>query len=496
MKTSCRANCESRLLLMKITFALLLFLRGFFLEAQVNNLYNYGDLSHLFYEKQKDSLKKNWICPAIFKNKETQKKYKEFWDSRTEFITDALQAKNFVHENDIYNYVDKIIAEIVSANPTQIPKKPVLLIDRSSSANAYAIGGNIIAVNLGLLSFARYREDIAMVIAHELSHNILNHTDNAIREKAEWITSDDYKKSLDAILDSKYERLSRLKKVFEGYTFNRSKHQRYKEGDADSLAIILLKNTKIGFDASFFLRLDSSDLQYKQPLKVPFKNYIASYSLPFEQSWVQKRSKGLSTRAYNFKDTTGIEDSLKTHPDCKDRYARSLKYNSPGIKHQSIPAALQEKADKMIIWNLFDNQALTACLYRILLEKDKGNKDEWYDFMVHNIFSGLFYSDKQLNRFNAIGVTPKEYISSDYYELQNLFEQIPREKLGEYCKQMSNSSFWQKMPSDAKALKSLFYSLNFDLETSDKIKDAAAKDFSKNYGTSMYCEFADHFRRK
>ena len=441
-------------------------------------------------------MKKYWVCPSIYKNKETQKKYKEFWDSRTEFITDALQAKNFVHENDIYNYVDKIISEIVAANSDQLPAKPVLLIDRSSSANAYAIGGNIIAVNLGLLSFARYREDIAMVIAHELSHNILNHADHAIKEKAEWVTSDDYKKSLDDILDSKYERLSRLKKVFEGYSFNRSKHQRYKEGDADSLSIILLRNTKMSLDASFFLRLDSADLQYKQPLISPIKTYISAYSLPFEDNWIRKKSKGLSTRAYNFKDTTGIEDSLKTHPDCKERYAKSIKYNSATIKHTLIPAALQEKANKMIIWNLFDNESLTACLYRIFLEKDKSNKDEWYDFMVHNIFSGLFYADKQLNRFNAIGITPKEYISKDYYELQNLFEQLPRETLGQYCKQMSNSSFWQKMPSDAKAMKSLFYSLNFDAETSEKIKDAAAKDFAKSYTTSMYCEFADHFRRK
>ena len=83
----------------------------------------------------------------------------------------------------------------------------------------------------------------------------------------------------------------------------------------------------------------------------------------------------------------------------------------------------------MLIWNLYTTGNLTPCLYRILLEKDKGNKDPWYDFMVSNIFYGLYYADRNLDRFNAIGITPKEYISRDYYALQTLFEQIPRESL-------------------------------------------------------------------
>jgi len=57
--------------------------------------------------------------------------------------------------------------------------------------------------------------------------------------------------------DSKYERLSRLKKVLEGYSFSRGRHQRYHESDADSLAIVLLKKSNIAFNAAYFLRLDA-----------------------------------------------------------------------------------------------------------------------------------------------------------------------------------------------------------------------------------------------
>jgi hypothetical protein len=54
------------------------------------------------------------------------------------------------------------------------------------------------------------------------------------------------KKTVNAVLDSKYERYTRLKKVFEEYSFNRTKHSRYHEGDADSLAVVLLKKQPDG----------------------------------------------------------------------------------------------------------------------------------------------------------------------------------------------------------------------------------------------------------
>ncbi|HEX8331304.1 MAG TPA: M48 family metallopeptidase, partial [Segetibacter sp.] len=388
-----------------------------------------------------------------------------------------------------------IINEIVAANPKLIPVKPILFIDRSPSVNAYAIGGNIIAVNLGLLSFVEYREELAMVIAHELSHNILNHPDKSMKERAEWLTSDEYKQSLNAVLESKYERLTRLKKVFEGYSFDRSKHSRYHESDADSLALVLLKTARIAYSPEFFLRLDSSDIQYKQPLKNSIKNYFTAYNLAFEDTWTQKRSRGLSTKSYNFKDTTGMEDSLKTHPDCKDRYRKALQFPSAHNKLTPLAIAIREKATKMLVWNMFDKQSLTACLYRILQEKDKGNKDEWYDFMLSNVFSGLYYADKQLSRFNAIGIVPKETISKDYYELQSLLEQIPRDSLEKYCKDMNNMSFWQNMPSDAKAFKSFLNTLNFNEETSNKIKETAAKEFSINNSNSMFNEFVSQFKK-
>ena len=466
------------------------------ISAQENGLYDYQDLSHLYYARTKDSIKRAWTCPVAFKDKAAQKKYKEIWDQRTEQVTSAINDDDYVHDKEVYGYIDAIVRQISDANRTLVPIKPFVLIDRSSAANAYAMGGNLLAVDLGLITFARSREELALAIAHEMSHNILRHYENAMLQKAEWLCSDEYRESLNAVLDSKYERLSRLKKVLEGYTFSRNRHQRYHESEADSLAVILLKRSNLAFKADYFLHLDSSDCEYQQPLRHSLAVFFTAYHLPYEDGWSQRHSHGLSTRAYTFADTSTLADSLKTHPECVDRYNKTRGLTTANAHPTAIPAAIQDRANKMLLWNLYSSVNLTPCLYRILLQKDKGNTDTWYDFMLSNIFAGLYYSDRMLNRFNAIGVMQKEYISRDYYSLQTLLEQIPRESLMQTCKILQDEGFWKNMPTAEKSLKSFVFTLALDPDSSDKNRARAAHLFSTGNANSMYCEFAQNFEKK
>jgi hypothetical protein len=70
-------------------------------KAQNGYLYNYQQLSHLYYSGQRDSIKKAWTCPSAFSNKTTQKKYKEIWDSRTAFLLEAIDNDNFVRDQQV-----------------------------------------------------------------------------------------------------------------------------------------------------------------------------------------------------------------------------------------------------------------------------------------------------------------------------------------------------------------------------------------------------------
>jgi hypothetical protein len=464
--------------------------------AQDNGLYSYQDLSHFYYAKAKDSIRRSWSCPTAFKDRNAQKKYKEIWDQRTDALMAMINDDDYVHDKEVYGYVESIVRQIADANHALVPEKPFLLIDRSSSVNAYAMGGNVLAVNLGLITFSQSREELALAIAHEMSHNILHHVDNAMQQKAEWLSSDEYRQSVNAVMDSKYERLSRLKKVVENYSFSRSRHQRYHESEADSLAVVMLKKSNIAFEAAWFLHLDSSDMEYQKPLHHSLSAFFTAYHLPYQDMWSQRHSHGLSTRAYTFSDTSTIADSLKTHPECVERYNKTRSLSTSNGRLTPIPVAIEEKANKMLLWNLYSSVSLTPCLYRILQTKDRGNTDTWYDFMLSNIFAGLYYSDRMLNRFNAIGVIPKEYISRDYYSLQTLLEQMPRESLMQTCRILQDEGFWHNLSEPEKNLKALVFTLALDPDSSDRNKARAAHVFFTGNSNSMYCEFAQNFEKK
>jgi hypothetical protein len=131
-----------------------------------------------------------------------------------------------------------------------------------------------------------------------------------------------------------------------------------------------------------------------------------------------------------------------------------------------------------------------------LQEKDKGNTDEWYDFMLYNIMSGLYHSDKTLRRFNAIGIVSKEYISKSYYELQTALEQMPREQLEHYHKSLQGQPFWSKLPDDAKGLQKLMEAVIANADDKGNDLKKAAQGFMAAHKASMYCEFAEHFTGK
>ena len=131
-------------------------------QTQTSGLYSYRDLSHLYYQKQKDSLKKAWVCPASFKDRDGQKKYREIYDNRTEFLLAAISHDDYVHDQVLYPYIAGVVRQIADANRDLIPVDPLLFLDRNPSVNAYALGDNVLAVDLGLIAFSGSREELAL----------------------------------------------------------------------------------------------------------------------------------------------------------------------------------------------------------------------------------------------------------------------------------------------------------------------------------------------
>ncbi len=395
--------------------------------------YSFTDLGGRYYSALQNDIRKSKPATAIFSDKKAQKKYTELNDERRKTIINGFTENNFVYQKDILDYLAAIAADLQKSSKSLFPEPPIILLDRSDVVNAYALGDNIVVINMGLLLFVQSREELALILAHELSHNILRHAENSLKETAARLSSDEYNDSINAVLDSRYERYSRLKKIVIGYSANRSRHSRYHEASADSLAIGLLKKSGISFDARFFLRLDSVNEVTRQKLGQPVKHYFDHYKLQFEDSWL-KQAKGLSSRNYQFRDSSAIdEDSLKTHPDCLMRFEKTKSQTDANLPLTPIPGPLKEICRKIILWNKINAFDLTPALYYVFNEKDNTNHDPWYDFIAGVVFSILNYAEKDLNRFNAVGSRQKEYVATTYYDLQNSLTRMSRAVLETNC---------------------------------------------------------------
>ncbi|WP_276501880.1 M48 family metallopeptidase [Terrimonas pollutisoli] len=441
-----------RKLIVYLPLLLTLIVSNLPVAGQGNLPYRYNELSGSYYAEQQSTLKKAKPDAAALTDKKAQKKYIELSEEVRKSIISGFADNNFVYQKDIVDYLGQIALTLKKHNPTLFKETPLVLLDRSDVVNAYALGNNIVVINLGLFLFVQSREELALIIAHELAHNILRHSENSLRETAARLSSDEYQESLNAVLDSKYERLSRLKKIFIGYSVNRSRHSRYKETSADSLAIALLKNSKIGFDARFFRRLDSVKGVSQQPLQQPVKYFFEQYKLGFDDNWL-KQSKGLSSRNYQFKDTSlAEEDSLKTHPDCVLRYEKTKTQSDANLSLTEIPGNLKEFGRKITLWNKIAALELTPALYSIFQEKEKGNTDPWYDLMAGAVFSSLNYADKDLRRFNVVGSRQKEYVATTYYELQTLLTKMNRASLEKNCITFQQHNFSRSLQQYEKEL--------------------------------------------
>ena len=153
-------------------------------HGQIIKAYRLQELSGKSYSKFSDSLKKRKDCPKYFENKKTQKEFEKSWLFRNEQMAKALTNNNYVKDEVVLPYIQGIVNDIVSDNKNLIPFNYTVLLDRSIVANATSFGEHIISVNAGIVMSSRSREELALYIAHELSHDILKHSENSNARKS------------------------------------------------------------------------------------------------------------------------------------------------------------------------------------------------------------------------------------------------------------------------------------------------------------------------
>lgn len=69
----------------------------------------------------------------------------------------------------LYTYLQSLIRQMIYHSPLPQKRFNLIVVD-STSFNAFAVPGNVIGINTGLLSFADSEDQLSSVVAHEIAH--------------------------------------------------------------------------------------------------------------------------------------------------------------------------------------------------------------------------------------------------------------------------------------------------------------------------------------
>ncbi len=307
---------------------------------------------------------------------ENKKDFEEIYKMRWENIKEKFDEREVYTSASAQKYLDAVVAEIVKSNPSLQGNDFSCFFSRSGVPNAVYIGEGVILFNMGLFHRLNNESQLAFVLCHEISHFVLKHSENHLNKYVYTINSDEVQKELRSIKRKQYNKREQLEKLVKGVTFDSRRHSRDHEGQADSMALVFLHNTR--FDISEALTtlalLDSIDVTTFKMDSV-LVNTFNTTTYPFKKKWLNKEEGLLGGHAV-IKEDDKMEDSLKTHPECKTR----IKTLEPTVKKLRVSVA------KNIIDKTKFNQLQNTFRYEIIE----------YAYEVNNYTRSLYYSLEML----------------------------------------------------------------------------------------------------
>jgi succinate dehydrogenase flavin-adding protein (antitoxin of CptAB toxin-antitoxin module) len=246
-------------------------------------------------------------------DKKIRKDYDKIIEEKDADLVKRLSQKGFLFDTVVYPYLNRVFNQILEEN--SLDKNQFhFFIDRSSDVNAYSYEDGTIVCNLGLVTTMENESQLAMALCHELGHYLLNHVNNSIIKHLEKYNSPEFLAQIKEIKKQGYDTKDKLEALLMKDAFDRRYHSRDQERAADSLGIVLYRNT--GYDGKnishMFDLLGTAD---KIVAVSTIQNFFKQESININEDLLKppkRMSFGVATKKE-------IADSLKTHPDCSQR---------------------------------------------------------------------------------------------------------------------------------------------------------------------------------
>lgn len=350
---------------------------------------------------------------------------------RWENIKEKFDKKEIYTSTHAQKYLDALVAEIVKANPQLQSKEFTCYFSRSGVPNATYIGEGVILFNMGLFNRLDNESQLAFVLCHELSHYLLKHSENSINKYVATINSEEIQSELKRIKRTEYNKREQLERLIKGFTFNTRRHSRDHESQADSMALMFMKNTRFDIAESLttLAILDAIDMDTVKT-DACLTKLFNSAEYPFKKKWIAKEEGLLGGHAV-IKEDEKIADSLKTHPDCKTRMKilepLVTKLRSSTSKNIYDVNSFQELKNTFryeIIEYAYTSDNYTRSLYYTLELIQEKPSDAYLVTQVGKILTG-FYKLQKAHTLSKYIDLPAPYFRPNYNLLlqfvQNLY---------------------------------------------------------------------------
>ncbi len=365
----------------------------------------------------------------------TNKKYLAYvYTNRYHSLEKHYSDSSIVTDAKAEQYLTAILKEIVVNNPVLQPLDMRVFFSREYYPNASCSGEGTLLFNIGLFNRLHNESEAAFVLCHELSHQYLNHVNRHIEQYVNALYSDSFQRRLQEIKKAEYQKRQLLEQTVKSVSFSTQRHSREHEAEADSMALIFLKNTHYNINGATtcLALLDTVDGD-KYNVQPHPDSLFNSAEYPFQPGWA-KGEPGFFSQlaASSITETEAERDSLKTHPDCPLRIsllqreergtdttkgARFLVLDSAAFVH------LQRTFDFEIVNYTYGSGLVSRSLYYSMqmLQSYPGNA-----FLVANIgqcFNKIYEAQKR-HELGLITDAPSPFAEKKYNDFLQFLQRL------------------------------------------------------------------------
>lgn len=308
-----------------------------------------------------------------------QKKW--LYGEKLKSVMEHFDKPELVTDTAANNYISAVMLKLAPAVKAFKMSDISVYLSRSGIPNAFTPGYNTVFINAGLLTRIQNEAQLAFVLCHEMAHLFLKHGEEAADQYLSSIQSREFKEKVAAIKKQEFGQGRAIEELFKKFSFDSRRHNRFKETAADSLAITWLRQTEYspGQVMDCLSVLDAVDTDICDTKQV-FEKYLSTAEYPVKPGYFgTARRSVFGAAAYaDDAETLQVKDSLRTHPDCKQRivYAGRM-----------IPEAVRSTGSKFLI---------DAAQFGNLQQK---LQNEIIEFALNHekTSRGFFYAIEQLN---------------------------------------------------------------------------------------------------